>query len=414
MSFSEWKEVKLWEVCSKIGSGATPTGGANAYCDNGISLIRSQNVLDLNFSNNGLVYINEIQAKKLNNVTLEEGDVLLNITGDSVARSCIVPKEMLPARVNQHVAIIRGSQNQVYNKYILYYLQNNKTYLLSIAGIGGTRNALTKKMIENLNITLPFLCEQKAIADTLSCLDEKIELNNRINKTLEEMAQAIFKSWFVDFEPFQDGEFEDSELGKIPKGWSVRTIDKFTLDMKSGGTPSRKTKEYWNSNDVPWIKTGEISNAPIISNKEFISFEGLKNSSARLLPYNAVLVAMYGATAGKVGLLRFEASTNQACCAMICDGANKSIYLYLWLLYNQIYIEGLAVGAAQQNLSKDTISKINIVIPPDDILNSMLFDELFMKIENNLIQNQTLTTMRDSLLPKLMSGEIRVPIQEVQ
>ena len=119
MSNSEWMTVKLGDICTKIGSGATPTGGANAYKTEGISLIRSQNVLDFTFSADGLAFIDDNQAKKLNGVTVEYGDVLLNITGDSVARACIVPKNVLPARVNQHVSIIRVDKNKASNKFIV-------------------------------------------------------------------------------------------------------------------------------------------------------------------------------------------------------------------------------------------------------------------------------------------------------
>lgn len=299
-------------------------------------------------------------------------------------------------------------------KYIYYYLKSDKVYEYSNqVASGSVQKDLKHPAFKSCPIGYPKISEQKSIADTLSCLDDKIELNNRINKTLEEMAQAIFKSWFVDFKPFQDGEFEDSELGMIPKGWRVATIDECVVDMKNGGTPSRKKDNYWNSNDVPWIKTGEIKNSLIIKSEEYISYEGLKNSSAKILPYNSVLMAMYGATAGKIGLLKFEACTNQACCAMICNSANKSIFLYLHLLNNQSYIESLAVGAAQQNLSKDTISKLKLIVPDDEVIESAQFNEIFSCIEKNLKENQTLTEIRDTLLPKLMSGEIRVPLNEV-
>ena len=120
---SEWPIVKLGDICDKIGSGATPRGGKDAYCSEGISLIRSQNVLDYAFSDDGLAYINDEQARKLNNVEVKSGDVLLNITGDSVARVCIVEDSYLPARVNQHVAIVRGNAEKVIGSYLLYFLQ---------------------------------------------------------------------------------------------------------------------------------------------------------------------------------------------------------------------------------------------------------------------------------------------------
>ena len=172
---------KLADICTKIGSGATPRGGKEAYCDKGISLVRSQNVLDFKFSHDGLAFINDEQAEKLNNVEVFDGDVLLNITGDSVARACMMDSAFLPARVNQHVAIVRGKKARVLNRYLLYFLQWKKGYLLQLASAGATRNALTKGMVEQLEIDLPSLNEQKKIVALLGGLDDKIELNNKIN-----------------------------------------------------------------------------------------------------------------------------------------------------------------------------------------------------------------------------------------
>ena len=184
----EDKTYKYNDLCSKIGSGATPKGGKESYLGGNIALIRSQNVLDFLFSSNGLAYINAEQAEKLNNVIIEENDVLLNITGDSVARVCKVPQWVLPARVNQHVAIIRGKQELVVNDYLLYHLQYKKPFLLSISQCGATRNALTKKMIEDIEIKLPVIAIQQKIVSILKSIDDKIELNRRINDNLLRLA----------------------------------------------------------------------------------------------------------------------------------------------------------------------------------------------------------------------------------
>ena len=173
------------------------------------TLIRSQNVYNDGFHHDGLAFIDERHADELRNVEVFEGDVLLNITGDSVARVCQVVPDVLPARVNQHVAIIRPDSVNLDAGYLRYYLvtPEMQTLLLSWAGSGGTRNALTKGMIESLEISLPPLPKQRAIAHILGTLDDKIDLNRRMNETLEEMARALFKSWFVNFDPGarQDG-----------------------------------------------------------------------------------------------------------------------------------------------------------------------------------------------------------------
>ena len=195
---SEWKECRLGDVTSKIGSGATPTGGENSYKSGGITLIRSQNVYDFHFDIGGLAFIDEEQANLLNNVSVEENDILMNITGESVTRCCLAPKEHLPARVNQHVSIIRPISKDADYKFVFYYLHSIKPELNSIAEIGCTRRALTKGMIENLSILLPPLPEQRAIAGVLSSLDGKIDLLHRQNKTLEGMAEALWRKMFVE------------------------------------------------------------------------------------------------------------------------------------------------------------------------------------------------------------------------
>ena len=184
MSKTEWKEYRLGDLCSKIGSGATPSGGKEAYKGGDFHLVRSQNVLDFGFSEDGLVQIDDNQARKLDNVALESHDVLLNITGDSVARTCIVPEWILPARVNQHVAVLRAIPEKLDYRFLLYYMQLQKNQLLTLASGGATRNALTKQMIANLKIKVPSLAEQQRIAQILSSLDDKIELNNAINRNL--------------------------------------------------------------------------------------------------------------------------------------------------------------------------------------------------------------------------------------
>ena len=178
------KKVKLFQICDKIGSGATPKGGKEAYCNSGVSLVRSQNILDFSFSSEGLAYINEAQADKLKNVEVCKNDVLLNITGDSVARACIMDAEFLPARVNQHVAIIRGNKEYVLSSFILYYLQWKKDFLLQIASGGATRNALTKGMIEQLEVELPSIEQQTKIVSVLDVIQEKIKINEKINDNL--------------------------------------------------------------------------------------------------------------------------------------------------------------------------------------------------------------------------------------
>ncbi|AWE42088.1 MULTISPECIES: restriction endonuclease subunit S [unclassified Actinobaculum] len=175
--------MRLGDVCAKIGSGATPKGGKESYKASGIPIIRSQNVLDWSFSSNGLAFIDDVQAAALNSAEVKPGDILLNITGDSVARACLVPTWCTPARVNQHVAIVRPS-SKLNSTFLLCYLQSNKALLLKLASSGATRNALTKRMIEDLEIHLPSADTQRAIASLIEDIQQKLALNRRTNDYL--------------------------------------------------------------------------------------------------------------------------------------------------------------------------------------------------------------------------------------
>lgn len=198
-----WVEKRLGEVCSKIGSGATPRGGKASYCSKGISLIRSMNVYDCAFEYSELAHINDIQAKELANVTIEANDVLINITGASVARCCVVPSDVIPARVNQHVAILRIADDRFLNPDFLCYTlvaPSKKSLLLGIGEAGSTRQALTKTDLTSFKIFIPDIFEQKRIVERVKALaqaNETLQQNYaRQVADCAEMRQAILREAF--------------------------------------------------------------------------------------------------------------------------------------------------------------------------------------------------------------------------
>lgn len=214
MSHNEAFSVhKLGSLCLKIGSGSTPRGGSEVYLEKGsFALIRSQNIRNNGFDRNGLVYLDQNQADKLANVAVEANDVLLNITGDSVARCCQVDDSLLPARVNQHVAIIRPNPAKLDPSFLRYALicPRMQQVLLTLASAGATRNALTKGMIESLKISIPTIEEQRSIASILSSLDEKIELNRQMYKILEDIASALSKTGLLTLIPLKLKQLVDN------------------------------------------------------------------------------------------------------------------------------------------------------------------------------------------------------------
>lgn len=235
----------------------------------------------------------------------------------------------------------------------------------------------------DIELPIPSIEKQREIVREYNTIVSRTKLNEQLNQKLEEAAQAIYKHWFVDFEfpitkeyaafigkpelegkPYKSsgGEMEFCEKleKEIPQGWELSNIQSFTKEMKNGATPKRECAEYWNARDIPWIKTGEISNNVIWSAEEYISDLGYKRSSTKILPVNTVLMAMYGATAAQIAYLKIKATTNQACCAMVCKNEIDAAYLYYRLLNNQDEIKSFAIGGAQENLSKALIEKLEI------------------------------------------------------
>lgn len=387
----EWKEVRLGDVCSKIGSGATPSGGKEAYKGGDYHLIRSQNVLDFAFSKDGLASINDEQANKLKNVEIIQGDVLLNITGDSVARCCIVPSEILPARVNQHVAIIRPRKEKLDNHYLLYYLQHYKRQLLQIASAGATRNAITKAMIENLILPCPkSLDDQRRIASILSSLDRKIELNNKINADLEEMAQAIFKNWFVDFEPFKDGKFVDSELGMIPEGWKVGRLGEL-CNFKRG-------KNLLTKNAID-------EGVPVVAGGlEPSCYHNVANTGAPV-----ITVSGSGANAGFMRMYHVPVWASD--CSFIDISCENFYFVYCFLKVNSKLLKHAQTGAVQPHVKPSDIHDFELVIPDKESIYDFQdkVKPFFDRIASLQKENSRLSLLRDTLLPRLMSGELEVP-----
>ena len=385
-------KCKLGDICTKIGGGATPRGGKDAYCDKGITLVRSQNVLDFSFSDGGLAFINEEQAAKLNNVEVLSGDVLLNITGDSVARACMMDDSFLPARVNQHVAIIRGRNDIVINRYLLYFLQWQKSHLLQLASGGATRNALTKGMIEQLEIELPSLEQQKKIVDILGSLDDKIALNNKINDNLYVTLSAYYNFLFGDVE-------ESIKIGDC----STR--------IYSGGTPATGCSDYWNG-PLGWFSSGETRNRFVISTEKTITQAGVDNSSTKLAQKYDIVIASagQGLTRGQTSMLLLDTYVNQSVIVIHAD--RKILPFLFWNLAGR-YEELRAISDSSSIRGSLTTKMISAFEVPkangDDLKKFSDFAWLIIpQIENNLMQNQRLVELRDSLLPKLMAGEIEV------
>jgi type I restriction enzyme S subunit len=304
--------------------------------------------------------------------------------------------------------VLREKYNKTDNDFIYYLSISPKFREIAIKSMVGTsgRQRVQQDVLENTILQLPLLTEQKAIAATLSCIDDKIELNNKINKNLEEMAQAIFKNWFIDFEPFQDDEFEDSELGRIPKGWRVGTlgdIAKITMGQSPNGKSYNENREgvvfYQGRTDF---------------GIRFPTIRLYTTEPKRMADKGDVLLSVR-APVGDINIAIEDCCIGRGLAALKSKNKCNSYLLYQLLnlkcSFNIYNGEGTVFGS----INKDSLNNMRVCIPPDDII--QIFQKNYGKLddmfENNFIQIRTLTTIRDTLLPKLMSGEIRVPFEEV-
>ena len=416
--------IKLSKITTKIGSGSTPRGGSEVYTNEGITFIRSQNVQDMYFNKNNLVFIDKNQADGLKAVAVQKGDILLNITGDSIARCCKVPESLLPARVNQHVAIIRCKDIKDAD-YLVYYLQYIKSYLMQICKVGGTRNALTKEAISNLKILM--LDNRENQANVLELINKKIELNNRINAELEAMAKTLYDYWFVQFDfPNEEGKPYKSSGGKmvynsilkreIPGGWSVDRLQPY-INFKRGIS--------YKSNEISDIQGKEFLNLNSFSLKGEFKIEGTKYfigkyNQESLVSSGGLVVAITDVTRnadiiGKAFIIPniFEDGALISCdvVSVTSERLNK---FYLEQLFNSTYyhsyIKYYASGTLVLHLNLNGINWFNTILPPVGLLNQF---EKFCKpiLKKKVVilkENKQLIELRDWLLPMLMNGQVTV------
>ena len=400
----EWKEVRLGDVCTRVCSGGTPKSTNPSYYGGEIPWL---NTKEIDFNR---IYSTEktITDSGLNNSSAKwivPNTVTVAMYGATAGKSCIVK---VPMTTNQACCNLTINDEVADYEFVYYTLKNDYTTLASLAN-GGAQQNLNAQIIKDYVLKMPSLADQRRIASILSSLDRKIELNNKINADLEEMAQAIFKNWFVDFEPFKDGKFVDSELGMIPEGWKVGTLGDFCKCLL-GGTPSRSKEEYWNG-DVNWINSGEINKFRILEASEKITELGLSKSATKLLPKKTTVLAITGATLGQVSLLEIDTCANQSVIGVLENTEVPYEYIYPFIKDRIEMLIQHQTGGAQQHINKDNVESLIFLLPTINVLEDYisLVSPMYKRIESQCFENLYLSLLRDTLLPRLMSGEQEVP-----
>jgi type I restriction enzyme S subunit len=389
----EWVPYKLKEITTKIGSGSTPTGGKEAYYQSGITLVRSLNIYDFVFELQNLAFINKAQAKKLNGVTIEKDDILLNITGASVGRCTIIPEFLLPARVNQHVSIIRCDKEKVDAKFLLYCINSTsyKDALMSIADSGATREALTKDDIEKFQVLLPSLPLQQRIASILSAYDDLVEVNNQRIKLLEETARELYKEWFVRmrFPGYKQAKF----VKGVPDGWEMKRVRDIVDRRKFGKT--YKPEELSEQGNV------------IVIDQSTDALLGFHNNTPDHIATSESPMIIFGDHTCKMQLMIQPFSLAENVIPIAAKDGSPIYYLYY-------LIESLVETTEYKRHWNDLVTKSVFVCPPPLRMKyAEMIKPFFEQIEILQQQNTQLRQIRDRLLPRLISGKLEVKAQNI-
>ena len=401
----EWKEVRLGDVCTRVCSGGTPKSTNLSYYGGEIPWL---NTKEIDFNR---IYSTEktITDSGLNNSSAKwivPNTITVAMYGATAGKSCIVK---VPMTTNQACCNLAINDKVADYEFVYYSLKNDYTTLASLAN-GGAQQNLNAQIIKDYVLKMPSLADQHRIASILSSLDRKIELNNKINADLEEMAQAIFKNWFVDFEPFKDGKFVDSELGMIPEGWKVGCLGEMGA-VVCGKTPSKANSNYYGG-DIPFIKIPDMHGNVFVENSEDrLTEEGSLSQIKKLIPPYSLMVSCI-ATVGLVSINTKPSHTNQQINTVIPHNKSALFYLYQHIKNNEEFLKNMGRGGTTTlNVNTKSFSNIRLLIPSETALEQFhgIVEGLFKKIELNMHESRTLSLLRDTLLPRLMSGEIEIP-----
>ena len=362
---------------------------------------------------------------------LKSYDVLVNSTGvGTLGRVAQISEVNRPVTSDSHVTIVRPDDQTIDPLYFGYCLKSRQKHIEAL-GEGSTgQTELSRVLLGDMEIEiLEDFREQKVVANFFKAIDDKIELNQQMNEILEDIAKTLFKSWFIDFDPvrakaegkptglskeisdlFPDS-FEDSEFGEIPKGWQIKEIQELCESISSGGTPKRKQKDYWENGSIDWFKTGELHDTYLLESEEKITDSAVKESSCKLWNKGTILFAIYASpTVGRLGILTKPSTSNQAAAGLIPKESVGMPFLKNLLLFSRKEMQHIASGAAQQNINVGILKEFKVISPNHEIAGhfSKINEPIEKKIFSNLREISYLSQIRDLLLPKLISGELKI------
>ena len=438
-SVSEWPTVAVEDLAEKVAM--EPFGSSikvSTFVPKGVPIISGQHLHGIRVDDSaGFNFITHEHARRLRNTNVRRGDVIFTHAGN-IGQVAYVPECSRFDRyvISQRQFYIRCDRSRAIPEFVALYFtspEGQHQLLANTSQVGVPSIAQPVTYLRTIGVPLPPIPEQRAIARVLVTLDDKIELNWRMNQTLEAMARALFKSWFVDFDPvrakmegrdtglprhlsdlFPD-RLVDSELGEIPEGWTVSAIGK-EVDAVGGSTPSTREPVYWNEGQHHWATPKDLSKllSPVLldTNRK-ITDAGVKRISSGLLPTATVLLSSR-APIGYLAIAEVPTAVNQGFIAMICEKRLPNLYVLFWCYKNLDHIRNIAGGSTFAEISKRVFRSIPVLVPSEDVLG--VYEDMGRSLYDRLVANTkesvVIVRLRDTLLPKLISGEIRVPNAE--
>ncbi|MFY1612039.1 restriction endonuclease subunit S [Macellibacteroides fermentans] len=386
----EWEEKKLGEIAEKVNSGKTPLGGESVYVDKGILFIRSQNVFDNKLSLENATFITEETNSTMENSIVKSKDILLNITGASLGRSCVVPENFIVGNVNQHVCIIRlNKDNEPYFFQPIFASEKGQNLFKSLQ-VGGGREGLNFQSIRGITLYQPPLSEQTKIATFLTAVDEKLTQLKKKKTLLEQYKKGVMQKLFS-----QELRFKDDNNQDFPD-WEEKKLGEMGTFF-SGGTPLTTKKIYYEGN-IPFIRSGEINSD---KTELHISELGLVNSSAKIIEIGDLIYALYGATSGEVAISKIRGAINQAILCIRTSMINQFLCNYL-ILKKDIILSTYLQGG-QGNLSADIIKSLIIPHPslPEQVKIANFLSAIDEKISHCSAQIEKMEAWKKGLLQQM-------------
>lgn len=397
----DWRTIKLEKVITDIAAG--PFGSnlkVECFVESGFPIIDGANLKGFKVTDNITKFVTEEKARSLHRSIAKRNDVIVTISGN-VGQIAYIPNDSkyIEYLVSQRQFRVSFDESAIDVPYLVYYFHTREGQhkILSFANqVGVPALAQPLKNFKAIELNLPSLPTQHRIASILSSLDDKIDLLHRENKTLEAMAETLFRQWFIE-EAKED--WEEKSLGKC-------------LKLVGGGTPKTSEERFWNGK-VCWLSGGDITNnhkSFVSCSEKSISEDGLNNSSAKLLPENAMVVSARG-TVGKYCLLSKPMAFSQSNYGILPIYTDCYFFTYLLVAYHIEELQSAAYGSVFDTITTKTFEGVNVLLPqePDYIVEfEKMIEPCFSKMKQNNNQIQTLTHQRDGLLPKLMSGEVKI------